>query len=149
MVIHDWICGEASQAGQPSGYLERRPDFRTVAREAAAFGESNLKLLSSEGVGKLLDIDPQALNRQIANLDDAGQAELLVQAMAPSQHWTSGNSLVRAANRLVLRCRCGVPLARLFTLPGPPALFCRPIYLRHPAYGLFFLRSPESNHRFV
>ena len=55
---------------------------------AAARGESNLKLLYSEGAGKLLDIDLQALTRQLASPDDAGQAELLVQAMAPSQHWT-------------------------------------------------------------
>ncbi|MBC7598292.1 MAG: hypothetical protein H7238_04645, partial [Polaromonas sp.] len=59
------------------------PTFRAVARVAAARGESNLKLLSSEGAGKLLDIDLQALTRQLASLDDAGQAKLLVQAMAP------------------------------------------------------------------
>ena len=56
---------------------------------AATCGESNCEHLSNHDAGELLDIDLQALNRQLAGLDNAAQADLLVRAMAPSQHWTS------------------------------------------------------------
>jgi hypothetical protein len=83
-LIHDWLRGEASQDGR--AYTEvvsetasaRRTSFRVAARLAASASDAE----------DLLDPELQALMQQLASLDDAGQARLLLQAMAPSQHWT-------------------------------------------------------------
>lgn len=90
-LIHDWIRGEASQDGR--AYTEvlseaatvRRPSFRVAARLAANRGESAFDAANTDD---LLDVDLQALTQQLATLDEIGQARLLLQAMAPSQHWT-------------------------------------------------------------
>ena len=93
-VIHDWIRGEASRDGRTysdaagGGELARRLSFRVSSGLAATCGESHCELLPNQDAGELLDIDLQALNRQLAGLDDAAQADLLVRTMAPSQHWT-------------------------------------------------------------
>jgi hypothetical protein len=91
-LIHDWIRGEASQDGR--AYTEtageasaaRRPSFRVAARLAATRGTSTFA--AAAGSEDLLDVDLQALTRQLASLDDSGQDRLLVQAMAPGRHWT-------------------------------------------------------------
>ncbi len=93
-LIHDWIRGEASQDGR--AYTEalgetasaRRPSFRVAARLAATRGVSAFDAGSAADTGSLLDVDLQALTQQLATLDEAGQGRLLLQAMAPSQHWT-------------------------------------------------------------
>jgi hypothetical protein len=94
-LIHDWIRGEASQDGR--AYTEsvgeadtaRRPSFRVAARLAATRGLAAFDAgFTDDAADDLLDVDLQALNQQLASLDDAGQGRLLVQAMAPSQHWT-------------------------------------------------------------
>ena len=93
-VIHDWIRGDASRDGRSysdaagDSELARQPSFRVASRLAATSGESNPEFFSNQNAGELLDIDLQALNRQLTGLDDAGQVDLLVRAMAPSQHWT-------------------------------------------------------------
>ncbi|MDO9360584.1 MAG: iron-containing redox enzyme family protein [Polaromonas sp.] len=92
-VIHDWIRGEASDDGR--AYTEapsqdgapRRPSFRVAARLAATRGEVGFGAMA-DNPDDVLDIDLQALNAQLLSLDEAGQIELLVRAMAPSQHWT-------------------------------------------------------------
>lgn len=90
-VIHDWIRGPASADGQTFAEVgqadgsPRRPSFRVAARLAAARGQHALAI---DGEGDLLDTDLQALTTQLSKLDDNGQAALLVQAMAPAQHWT-------------------------------------------------------------
>lgn len=92
-VIHDWIRGESSYDGQayteapsPDGGA-RRPSFRVAARLAATRGEAGFGA-TADGCDDLLDIDLQALNAQLLSLDEEGRIELLVRAMAPSQHWT-------------------------------------------------------------
>ncbi len=90
-LIHDWIRGEASADGR--AYTEavsetasaRRPSFRVAARLAATRGESAFDTVDTDA---LLDVDLEALKQQLSTLDEGGQARLLVQAMAPSQHWT-------------------------------------------------------------
>jgi hypothetical protein len=90
-LIHDWLRGEASADGR--AYTDavsetaaaRRPSFRVAARLAATRGESAFEAVSDDA---LLDVDLEALKTQLSTLDDAGQARLLVHAMAPSQHWT-------------------------------------------------------------
>ncbi|MDP1566417.1 MAG: iron-containing redox enzyme family protein, partial [Polaromonas sp.] len=90
-LIHDWIRGEASQDGRAytqtacQANAARRPSFRVAARLAATRGESAFDSANSD---ELLDVDLEALKQQLGTLDAAGQARLLVQAMAPSQHWT-------------------------------------------------------------
>ena len=59
------------------------PSFRVSSGLAATCGESNCQPLSNQDAGELLDIDLQALNRQLAGLDDAGQADLLVRPWPP------------------------------------------------------------------
>ncbi len=102
-LIHDWIRGEASHDGR--AYTEaageaapaRRPSFRVAARLSATRGASSFDAVSAED---LLDVDKQALDQQLASADEAGQARLLVQAMAPSQHWTPAGLL---ATRLFMQ----------------------------------------------
>lgn len=93
-LIHDWIRGEASRDGR--AYTEaageadavRRPSFRVAERLAAARGASAFDPAGGTDTEPLFDVDLDALERQLACLDAAGQNRLLVQAMAPSQHWT-------------------------------------------------------------
>jgi hypothetical protein len=90
-LIHDWIRGEASADGRAytdavsDAAAVRRPSFRVAARLAATRGESAFDAVDTD---KVLDVDLEALKAQLGILDDAAQARLLVQAMAPSQHWT-------------------------------------------------------------
>jgi hypothetical protein len=93
-LIHDWIRGEASQDGR--AYTEttgeavaaRRPSFRVAARLAANRGVSTFDADPGAAAEDLLDVDLQALTHQLGTLDEAGQGQLLVQAMSPGQHWT-------------------------------------------------------------
>jgi hypothetical protein len=93
-VIHDWIRGEASQDGRAftettgEAAVARRPSFRVAARLAATRGVSSFDTDPGAAAEDLLDVDLHALTQQLAGLDDAGQARLLVQAMSPGQHWT-------------------------------------------------------------
>ncbi|GAB3468797.1 iron-containing redox enzyme family protein [Polaromonas eurypsychrophila] len=105
-LIHDWIRGEASQDGRPFTEADggadtaRRPSFRVAARLAATRGVSAFDAGSAADTEDLLDADLQALTQQLARLDAAGQGRLLVQAMAPSQHWTPAGL---QATRLFMR----------------------------------------------
>jgi hypothetical protein len=92
-VIHDWIRGAASADGQPFTEHEapagrmHRPTFRAQAKLASARGHA-APAMGEGGDSELLDPDLQALCEQLPRLDDGQQMQLLVQAMAPSQHWT-------------------------------------------------------------
>ncbi|MDB5851770.1 MAG: hypothetical protein JWP29_5522 [Rhodoferax sp.] len=105
-VIHDWIRGDASADGKPfteepsADGQPRRPSFRVAARLAAARGQSPL---ATEPAHDTLDSDLQALAEQLPGLDEDGQAAMLVQAMAPSQHWTLAG--LRATQLFVERSR--------------------------------------------
>ena len=89
--IHDWIRGSASADGR--AYTERSsgaqaarlPSFRAATRLAAARGHAPLVNAPDH---EILDADLQTLIQQLAVRDDAGQAALLIEAMAPSEHWT-------------------------------------------------------------
>lgn len=90
-LIHDWIRGEASVDGRAydtprsaSGHL-KRPSFRAASRRAHPGGEFALAQVSEPD---LLDTDLPALLSNLAQLDEAGQNKLLVDAMSPSRHWT-------------------------------------------------------------
>jgi hypothetical protein len=89
-VIHDWLRGDASADGQP--YAEaapagaRRASFRASARLAAQ--RQGRETLEPDDTG-LLDSDLQELKQQLAATPDAqAAAQLLVEAMSPSAHWT-------------------------------------------------------------
>ena len=105
-VIHDWLRGDASNDGRP--YAEpapadgkpRRPSFRVAARLAAARGQAPL---ATEPLADTLDSDLLALVEKLPTLDDEAQARLLVEAMAPSQHWTLAG--LRATQLFVERAR--------------------------------------------
>lgn len=88
-VIHDWLRGEASADGQayaesaPAG--TRRASFRAAARLAAL---RQARDTGTPGDG-LLDTDLQQLKQHLAATPDAqAAAQLLVEAMSPSVHWT-------------------------------------------------------------
>lgn len=90
-VIHDWLRGEASYDGlayteqpTPDGQA-RRPSFRVAERLAAARGR---RMTTTTPSDDLLDSDLQSLNTQLPRLDPDGQTALLIEAMAPSLHWT-------------------------------------------------------------
>jgi Iron-containing redox enzyme len=92
-VIHDWIRGEASQDGQtyltasaPGSDFPRHSSYRVAARRAAIQGAAPPVDPAS---GNVLDSELLALNQQLAQLDASGQAQLLAEAMSPSQHWTA------------------------------------------------------------
>ncbi|MDB5893229.1 MAG: hypothetical protein JWQ88_760, partial [Rhodoferax sp.] len=105
-VIHDWLRGTASADGRPYAEVAtadgrpRRPSFRVAARLATARGQAPLGTEPADGT---LDSDLQALTEQLPRLDDEGQARLLVQAMAPSQHWTLAG--LKATQLFVERAR--------------------------------------------
>ncbi|MGQ2980496.1 MAG: iron-containing redox enzyme family protein, partial [Polaromonas sp.] len=98
-LIHDWIRGDASQDGRAyteavgDTHTARRPSFRVAARLAATRGLSTFDVAGANDAQDLLDVDLQALSQQLATLDAAGQGRLLVQAMAPGQHWTPAGLL--------------------------------------------------------
>jgi Iron-containing redox enzyme len=96
-MIHDWIRGSASADGRaynehteplaaPRGAGSGQPSFRAKARLAAARGQAPLVNAFDH---EMLDSDLQSLTQQLAVRDEAGQAALLIEAMAPSSHWTS------------------------------------------------------------
>lgn len=93
-IIHDWILGDESLAGRPftelheSDGVPKRPGFRVASRLAGARGGMSLNVRSLETATNLLDTDLQALIQELKMLDEASQTALLVEAMAPSQHWT-------------------------------------------------------------
>ncbi|WP_411882954.1 iron-containing redox enzyme family protein [Polaromonas sp. YR568] len=89
-VIHDWLRGDASADGQayaesaPTG--PRRASFRAAARLAALRQAGGAGMPDGED---LLDSDLQQLKQQLAATPDApAAAQLLVEAMSPSTHWT-------------------------------------------------------------
>ncbi|WP_411880056.1 iron-containing redox enzyme family protein [Polaromonas sp. YR568] len=88
-VLHDWLRGEASADGQaytesaPTG--TRRASFRAAARLAA---QRQARDTGTPDDG-LLDTDLQQLRQRLAATPDAqAAAQLLVEAMSPSAHWT-------------------------------------------------------------
>ncbi|MBA4327350.1 MAG: hypothetical protein C0428_03925 [Polaromonas sp.] len=98
-LIHDWIRGDASQDGRAyteavgDTHTARRPSFRVAARLAATRGLSTFDVAGANDAQDLLDVDLQSLSQQLATLDACGQGRLLVQAMAPGQHWTPAGLL--------------------------------------------------------
>lgn len=90
-IIHDWIRGSASADGRAhteqltAPEAARLPSFRARTRLAAARGHAPLVNAFDH---EMLDSDLQTLTQQLAVRDEAGQAELLIAAMAPSEHWT-------------------------------------------------------------
>jgi hypothetical protein len=89
-VIHDWLRGEASADGQayaeaaPTG--PRRATFRAAARLAA---QRQVRDAGAPDGEELLDTDLQQLKQQLAATPDTqAAAQVLVNAMSPSTHWT-------------------------------------------------------------
>ena len=91
-LIHDWIRGTDSADGlayDAAAGVEgsvRQPGFRAAQRAArrAAAGCS----AEGEPAGAPLDPDLDILQERLDGSDDAQGTELLIQAMAPAQHWT-------------------------------------------------------------
>ncbi|MDO9113612.1 MAG: iron-containing redox enzyme family protein [Polaromonas sp.] len=89
-VLHDWLRGDASADGQ--AYTEaalaspRRASFRATARLAAQRQPRGVCLPNDDA---LLDPDLQQLKQRFASMPDPRDvAQLLVEAMSPSAHWT-------------------------------------------------------------
>ncbi|MES2280170.1 MAG: iron-containing redox enzyme family protein [Pseudomonadota bacterium] len=106
-VIHDWILGEASREGHPyseivsADGMPQRASFRVAARLAATRSGMSLDLHTQNPSTLMLDSDLQTLTQQLPTLDAADQASMLVEAMAPSQHWTpAGLHATRLFGRL-------------------------------------------------
>ena len=85
-VIHDWMRGSASTDGQDYAQPGVLPgSFRATARRATARREGLHQGLQACA---LPDPDLQALHQQLALRDANQQEALLVELMAPSQHWS-------------------------------------------------------------
>ncbi len=89
-VLHDWLRGDASADGQ--AYTEaapaspRRASFRAAARLAA---HRQLPAACLPNDDELLDTDLQQLKQRLAvTADPQTVAQLVVEAMSPSTHWT-------------------------------------------------------------
>ena len=105
-VVHDWIRGAASRDGQSCMQASltdgqqppRQPSFRAAAQLAVARGYAPL---SGTAMPELLDTDLSELKQQLPLLDSEERTALLLDAMAPSQHWTPAGLF---ATRLFCQC---------------------------------------------
>ncbi len=95
-IIHDWIRGDAAEDGMPyfqapnaDGTARRLPTYRAATRRKADHGDD-----LSEGrqqknkMEELMDADLRYLKQKLAELDESSANDLLVEAMAPNNHWT-------------------------------------------------------------
>ena len=90
-VIHDWIRAEDSRDGQPYsgiGKPEGAMSFRTASSYADARGGLILKTGPTAGNANLLDSDLHVLKEKLLQLDFPEQEALLINSIAPGQHWT-------------------------------------------------------------
>ena len=95
-VIHDWIRGAAASVDglaytdESKSPEPHRTSFRVAARLAAARAPSTE---NSPAQPDLLDSDLQALASKLPLLSGGEQTALLIEAMAPYQHWTPAGLL--------------------------------------------------------